>query len=462
MKTIQNSEKVTGKEKLSYGLYFMGQNIFFGIVGMMTTYFTDIGIAAATVAVVALITKVWDAINDPIFGMLMDKIKFKRGKFIPWLRISLVAIPLATIFMFVIPSSLPMMAKAIWATIAYMLWDTAYTICDVPIFGLVATMTNDQNERLSLNSIGRLFAIFAGIVVAVGIPMFRQAVGGWGPMVIILSIIGTAVMIPICFFAKERVFEQEEVLSGKEENYTIRDMALCIVSNKYLLIFFSSSIVSSLLNVGASWGIYLARYCYGGEEQASVVTLAAIIPTLLGAAMTPVLCRKFDKFKVIYASGVIGMVINVIKFIAGYQNFTVFLALSALGALPGGVSVMLLYQFTPDCYEYAQYKTGLKLRGVTFAAQTFFIKLGTALSTAISTFALTFIGFVEGEGAVQAVGFADKLWNFSNLGAILGGIATLVILSFYKLNDHDVQLMAKYNVGEITREEAESQMKRRY
>ena len=148
MKTTQGNAKVTGKEKLSYGLYFMGQNIFFGIVGMMTTYFTDIGIAAATVAVVALITKVWDAINDPIFGMLMDKIKFKRGKFIPWLRISLVAIPLATIFMFVIPSGLPMMVKAVWATIGYMLWDTAYTICDVPIFGLVTTMKRSKRASV--------------------------------------------------------------------------------------------------------------------------------------------------------------------------------------------------------------------------------------------------------------------------------------------------------------------------
>ena len=57
-----------------------------------------------------------------------------------------------------------MMAKIIWATLAYMLWDTAYTLCDVPIFGIVTTMTIDQKERVSLNSIGRLFAIFAGIV----------------------------------------------------------------------------------------------------------------------------------------------------------------------------------------------------------------------------------------------------------------------------------------------------------
>ena len=150
---------VTKREKISYGLYFMGQNVFYGLIGYMTTYFTDIGITAALVAIVALITKVWDAINDPIFGMIMDKVNFKKGKFLPWLRISVIAIPVATILLFIIPTGISMMAKIIWATLAYMLWDTAYTLCDVPIFGIVTTMTIDQKERVSLNSIGRMFAI---------------------------------------------------------------------------------------------------------------------------------------------------------------------------------------------------------------------------------------------------------------------------------------------------------------
>lgn len=146
---------VTKREKISYGLYFMGQNVFYGLIGYMTTYFTDVGITAALVAIVALITKVWDAINDPIFGMIMDNVNFKKGKFLPWLRISVIAIPVATILLFTIPTGIPMMAKIIWATLAYMLWDTAYTLCDVPIFGIVTTMTIDQKERISLNSIGR-------------------------------------------------------------------------------------------------------------------------------------------------------------------------------------------------------------------------------------------------------------------------------------------------------------------
>ena len=143
----QKTGMVTGKEKASYGLYFLGQNIFYMLIYMyMNTYFTDVGISVAAVAVIALIVKVWDAVNDPLFGGLMDKIQFKKGKFLPWLRISLVGIPVATVLMFAIPNGAAPWVKVTWAVIAYMLWDTSYTLCDVPIFGIVTTITDVQSE----------------------------------------------------------------------------------------------------------------------------------------------------------------------------------------------------------------------------------------------------------------------------------------------------------------------------
>ena len=115
-----------------------------------------------------------------------------------------------------------------------MLWDTAYTLCDVPIFGIVTTMTIDQKERISLNSIGRMFVIFAGIVTGIVLPLVRQRLGGWATTVIVLSLLSAVMMIPICLFAKERVIEKERVLDeGAEESYTLRDMAECLRKNKF-------------------------------------------------------------------------------------------------------------------------------------------------------------------------------------------------------------------------------------
>lgn len=96
--------------------------------------------------------------------------------------------------MFAIPSGIPEGAKVVWAVIGYILWDTAYTICDVPIFGLVTTMTDNQNERTSIMAIGRVCAMLASAIVAIGVPYFRQAIGGWLPTIILLSVIAVITM----------------------------------------------------------------------------------------------------------------------------------------------------------------------------------------------------------------------------------------------------------------------------
>jgi Na+/melibiose symporter-like transporter len=82
--------------------------------------------------------------------------------------------------------------------------------------------------------------------------------------------------------------------------------------------------------------------------------------------------------------------------------------------------------------------------------------------TAFAALALSVLGFISGENAVQAADFPEKLWTASCLLPTIGIVLALLILRFYKLNDNDVQLMAKCNAGEITREEAEAQMKNRY
>jgi len=450
---------VTGIEKTSYGLYFLGQNIFYMLIYMyMSTYFTDVGIPAVTVAGIALVVKVWDAINDPIFGGLIDKIRFKKGKFVPWLRISLVGIPLATILMFAIPSGASPIVKVIWASVAYILWDTAYTICDVPIFGLVTTITSVQQERTTLNAIGRVCAMIAAMAVMIVIPSFRAMLGGWTSTVVMLSVIGAITMLPICFSAKERVAPSAE----KEPEVGMKEMFSYLKSNKYLVVYYAAFLISGTLNVGSSWGLYIARYCLQNESIMSITSILAVVPSIFLGAMIPMLTKKMDKFKLYYSAVIITLVMIAVRWVVGYNNLTAYLALTVISSIPTGITSTLMYMFTPDCAEYGRYKTGIAAPGITFATQTFFVKLQSALVTALAAFVLGMIGFVEGEGAVQAAGFADVLWNTSLLMPAIGTALSLLVLRLYKLNDHDVELMAKCNAGSISREEAEAQMINKY
>ena len=460
MKTKKKTGMVTGSEKASYGLYFAGQNIFYLLIYMfMNTYFTDAGISAVAVAGIALVVKIWDAINDPIFGGIIDRIHFKKGKFVPWLRISLIGIPLATIMLFAIPNSLPMGAKIAWAVVAYILWDTAYTICDVPIFGLVTTITNVQHERTTLNAIGRVCAMAAAMIVMVVIPTFRAMLGGWTQTVIMLSVLGAITMVPICFTAKERCVNAKQ---EAQQDVGLKEMFSYLKHNKYLLIFYIAFMVIGALNVTSVWGLYITRICLGDESISSISGILGILPSIVLGAFIPMICRKVDKFKLFYWAYAATAVLTLAKFFIPYDNAAGFLIMTALASIPMGMTTTLTYMFTPDCAEYGHYKTGISAPGITFSVQTFFAKLQSAIVTAVGSLMLAMIGFVEGENAVQAAGFAGRLWNASIIAPVVGIVLGLIILRAYKLNDHDVELMAKCNAGEISRAEAEAQMINKY
>jgi len=150
----------TFKERLSYWTYFIGQNIYYNITAaFISTYLAMQGVNLAKVAIVLLIVKIWDAVNDPIFGFIFDKVKFKNGqKSLPWLRISTALIPVVTIILFSIPSALGETGKLVWFGVAYVVWDTVYPLTDIPAYAMLNTMTDNLPERNTLLSVNRVFS----------------------------------------------------------------------------------------------------------------------------------------------------------------------------------------------------------------------------------------------------------------------------------------------------------------
>jgi probable glucitol transport protein GutA len=445
-------ESPTAGEKLSYGSYFLGQNIFYYLlVTFMLVYFTDIGIPAASIAVLVLVVKIWDAINDPIFGAIVDKVKFKKGRFVPWLRISLAAIPLSTIALFAIVPDMAVWIKILWAGIAYILWDTAYTICDVPIFGLVTTITEIQNQRETLVAIGRVSSLIAGVVLVVIVPLIRSLIGGWLAVAIVLSLIAFFLMAPICFTAKERILEQQEAA----EEPTIKELIYFLTHNKYILIFYGALFLSAAVNFSQGVALIFVRINLGNENLFSIYALSWVLPGILFAALTPIFIRKIDKFSLFFWSTAANAILSILAYFAGYRNFVLLLIFMVLRGIPLGLTTALTFMFTPDCAEYGRYHTGINAPGITFAFQTFYSKVTAAIATSVGALSLAAAGYIEGEGAVQLPTFADRFWMLYTLVPAAGALVSLPILTKYKLRDENVRIMTKANNKEITHDQAE-------
>ena len=462
----------TFKERLSYWTYFVGQNIYYNITAaFISTYLAMQGINLAKVAVVLLIVKIWDAINDPIFGYIFDKVKFKNGqKSLPWLRIATALIPVVTIILFSIPSALSETGKLIWFGVAYLLWDTVYTLTDVPAYAMLNTMTDNLQERNTLLSVNRVFSGGGVLIYGVVLPLLiSESVGMSASMAIaIMSIFSAITMVPLSMNCKERNYKPEE----EEESFSPRQMFQYLGKNKYLLTYYAGYMATDALKTSAAVTLFVSFYLFGNSTFSIVLNILNMVPGVFAAMAMPWLLKRFDKFKTLFLCNLINIALGFVIYFGGWENQTSFIVLTCIRCVPLSIVGILAFMFTPDCAEYGQFKSGISAKGITFAIQTFSVKITGAVSSSLALFLLGLFQWIsveaesfaelEAMGIQQSAGALNGLWIVYALVPVIGMVISTFFYLGYKLNDKDVQIMAKCNSGEISRAEAEKLLSRKY
>ncbi|HAX72287.1 MAG TPA: MFS transporter [Firmicutes bacterium] len=424
-------------ERMAYGSYFIGQNIiYFLVFQFLMLFYTDVvGISAAAVGTMFLVARLFDAVNDPFMGILVDKANLKGGKFIPWVKLVIFLMPLATFFLFLKVGD-GGFSSLVYAYITYIIWGIIYTISDVPIFALATVMTKNSDERVQLISYGRIGAGIGSVIISLFV-MGMVTRLSWTGTVVVLSVVALLVMLPLRFLAKERaVYKQKEVLSFKR-------IVQFIAHNKYLLIFYSAIIVASLTNTTSVSTTYFAIYNLGSEKYISMLTIANMIPMLLVPFVLPPLIKRFGKKKIFISGFTVSIIASILFYIVGYNNIWfvyIMTAIKGLSQLP----TFMIGLFTVDCIEYGTYKTGQRAEGVAFSLQTFTVKLSAAVAGAVSGFVLHGIGYQP--GTYQTPEALDGIWNMYVLYPIFGAIiAVYIFWRYYDLNESDVNQMIEVN-----------------
>ena len=468
MATKHSEYMTTSKERLSYWTYFVGQNVYYNITFIyLSAYLAMQGIALWKVSLVLLVVKVWDAINDPIFGYIFDKVKFKNGlKSLPWLRIAVALIPIVTIAVFTIPSGFSETGKLIWFAVAYLLWDTVYTLTDVPAYSMLNTMTDNLGERNLLLSVNRVFSGAGYLLCVVVMPLLIGH--SYALAVIVLSIFSGLTMVPLCIFCKERNYHPEQ----DEGDFSFKQMFTYLKSNKYLLTYYGGYMATDALKTSAAVTLFVSFFLFGSELYSILLNLLSMVPGVIAAMLMPTILKKLDKFKVLFWCNIVNILSGLLIYFLGYENQTLFLVLTCIRAIPMCLVGVLAFMFTPDCAEYGQYKSGISAKGITFAIQTFSVKITGAISSALALALLGLFAFPEietnsfSELAAMNIQLSatatNGLWIVYALVPVIGMIISTFFYLAYKLNDKDVQIMAKCNSGEITREEAEKLLSRKY
>lgn len=463
-------KQTTFKERLGYWFYFYGQSMSWqALNAFLATYLMMVGIDITKIATAMVFVKLWDSINDTIFGVIFDKVHFKSGnKNIPWLRMTVILIPLMTIFVYLIPDSLNPTAKLAWFIVGYLLWDASYTLSDIPLYNMSTAMTTNTEERSAMLSIARVWAMAGGLLVTLmGSFLVSERIGmSFTKTVGIIAFLVFLTMIPLGFRGKERI-----KIKPAEEKYTFRRMFKYLGHNKYLFLFYGAYVISGLTATGAALGLFVSYYLFGSALFTTLLSILTAIPIAIESLFINRILKHVDKFRFYFWCEVAAVSVGLLIYLAGYRNVYLYIGLVVLQALPLGFLMMLNLTFTPDLVEYGRYKTGIDARGIAFAFQSFAAKF-VSLAQPIGLFILGFFGWIS----VNASSFAELqakhitqsnmalngLWITSQLIPVIGGAISLIPLLFYKLNDKDVQVMTRFNNGEITREEAEKNLSRKY
>lgn len=434
---MNQTKETSGKEKLSYYSYFLGQNIIFILVSLYAMlFFTDyVGISPAVVGIIFVIARIWDAVNDPLFGMIVDKSNPKGGKYKSWTNLAAILLPILIVLMFFVPE-IGTTGKAIYVAIIYILWGMAYTMSDVPAFSLTTAMTNNMNERNTLLSISRLFPIVAGLLVSTTVIALTNAIG-WGPGALVVAVFSCILMNLMRFGVKERHV-------APSNDVTISKLLKYLIGNKYLLIYYLAFTLYSMCNTGIFITNYFAIYNLGSSDYIAILSIISTVPMIIVAFLAPKLCKRFGKYKVTIFVCILMVCVSLTYFIVGYQNLIVVFIFSFINSSLTGFMAVMYPMFTADCIEYGTWKSGERGTAISFSIQTFTTKLGQALASGIVGILLSMIGYTA--NVTQSDSTLRGMFMLLTLVPALGALLMLIIFGlFYKLRENDVEMYIKEN-----------------
>lgn len=401
---------LTLKEKISFPLSAFGRS---GIYTIMTMFYLVFLIDVAKIdAVVAssiiLGGRIFDALNDPLMGMIVDKTRSKWGKMRPYLLFSPLPVCISTILLFIAPFE-NSAAKIVYAAFTYILWGVCFTIQDVPFWGLTSVITPNEKERTQFISNGRLGSTFGGILPALLVPVLRQSSlglkNGYLVSAILFGVIGAALSISIFFTSKERIQPSTVTPTFKE---TVREVG----QNKLLIIVIMAAILGSTMVIANISADYIANYLIiQGYTDFNVLaetnnvveaykaggfwiprgTILTTLTVALGAGMVPamilfpVLRKKFDLKQIYIGSSIFGVIAHCVCYFIfmndpGHINIYILWVCLFFMGFPLGIYNVITYAFIADSVDYMQWKTGKRSEGVCFAFQTFLSKITAGIA----------------------------------------------------------------------------------
>lgn len=434
MKTT--SKSLTKRHQFAYALGDLGGCMTFGIMGsFLLPYYTDVaGLSAASVATMFLVLKIWDAINDPLMGTLLDKLfaksKNKGGKFRPWMIRTAPIVAITAILMFNIPTGMGLGAKLVWAYVTYLLYEASYTMFNVPYCSLISAMAIDETERAKLSSARGLGSIVGNLLPTMTFPIIINSFSanpslGYSLGIAVCATIGFVACLLSGLWGEERI--DPPAVNAEDVSYT--DVLQVLRTNRS---FWGISITAMCdtiaFTVTNTLGVYLFRDVFGALPMMGLSSMVMMAFMAISMMFLPKFVNKFGLEKTTQTSMLIAIALYILLLILP-SNVYLYMVVVNVALMFVKVPINLQWGMVGDVIDLNEKLTGKRSEGATYGTFNLSRRFGQAIGASAAAMVIGLVGY-NAELAVQTAQTLSNI-RLAVIGIpMVGAILMWVALKF--------------------------------
>jgi len=430
----QGTERLSVREKVGYGIGDAAANfIFQTMVMFQLAFYTDtFGIAAAAAGTLFLVVRVWDAVFDPVMGVVADRTVTKWGKFRPWILWTAVPFGIMGFLTFTTP---PFGAhgKLIYAYVTYIVLMMVYSANNLPYSALSGVMTGDVAERTSLSQYRFVFAMSAQLIVqGLALPMVKFFGGGNDAHGYQVTM-GILSALAIVFFFVTFSSTRERILPAPDQKTTVRQDFKDLGKNPpWIAMFVLTIVLFVTLALRGGTVLYYFKYYVGRENLFSLFNICGTLATIVGVIFSKALAVRWGK-RNLFIGGLAFTIVFTAAFAALPPSApAVMIVMETLRQLAYGFTIPLLWAMMADVADYSEWKNRRRATGVVFSAIVFGLKAGLGVGGALGGYILSGFGYVP--NAVQTAHALDGIRLMMSWFPALGFTLCLGCLLFYGID----------------------------
>ena len=414
------NDSLTLKHRVGYALGDFGGCMTFSFMSaFMTRYYVNVALMdTAIIAAMTLIWKIFDAISNPVIGVMMDKSFAKSArkgdKFRPWIFRIAPLTGLAGILVFTAPGWVTGMSRLVVAFTTYLMYEVFYAMQHIALGGLISAMARDDAERAELSSARGIGGMLGIIIPQMAFPAIislfeSNARLGYGVGVTICAIIGYICCLGCYFFTEERNISQQKVGAAPIKVTDILEVFR--VNRAFVALCLHGLLSGILMSVGGALGTYMYADVLGSLALMSVGSVIGMPVSLVCMSVVPKLARKIGSQKVLRGSLLLGFGLYVGLFtlhITTSVNVWVHIGINALASGVSGLSNMMQWGMLSEAIEYNEYLTGKRTEGSINGTFNMLRRLGQGLGSSFGVAMLGLIGYdatvtVQGERTILGI-----------------------------------------------------------